>query len=100
MTQEFRTKITAGDHWLAVSIPHLYEGLPASYKGPNPSKLPVPPLPAFKPPPDLTPQEIEERRKELEKRRAEKIPANSARIGSLELGGPYAADSRDLRARV
>jgi hypothetical protein len=90
MTQEFRTKVAAGDHWLAVSIPHLYEGLPPSYKGPNPSKLPAPALPAFKPPPDLTPQQIEARRKELDKRRAEKIPANSARIRSLELGGPYA----------
>ena len=90
MLQEFRTKIAAGDHWLAVSIPHLYEGLPATYKGPNPSKLQVPPLPAFKPPPGLPPQEIESRRKELEKRQAEKIPANSARIRSLELGGPYA----------
>jgi hypothetical protein len=90
MSQEFRTRIAAGDHWLAVSIAHLYEGLPAGYKGPNPSKLPVPPLPAFRPPPDLTPQQIEARRKELEKRRAEKIAANSARIRSLELGGPYA----------
>src|SRR5260370_28994760 len=90
MTQELRTRIAAGNHWLAVSIPHLYEGLPASYKGPNPSKLPVPPLPAFKPPPDLTPQEIEELRKEFEKNRAEKIPGNSARIRSLEMGGPYA----------
>lgn len=91
MRQEFRTKIAAGDHWLAVSIPRLYEGLPASYLGPNPSKLPVPPQPVFRPPPDLTPQQIEERRKELEKRRAERIPANGARISSLELGGPYAA---------
>ncbi|MEP6707894.1 MAG: DUF1592 domain-containing protein [Pyrinomonadaceae bacterium] len=90
MSQEFRTKITAGDHWLAVSIPRLYEGLPASYKGPNPSKLPVPPLPVFKPPPDLKPEQIEAHRKEIEKRRAEQIPANSARIRSLELGGPYA----------
>jgi mono/diheme cytochrome c family protein len=90
MSQEFRTKITAGDHWLAVSIPHLYEGLPVSYGGPNPSKLPMPPPRAFKPPPDLTPEQIEARRKELEKRRAEKLPANSARIRSLELGGPYA----------
>ena len=90
MSQEFRTKIAAGDHWLAVSIPRLYEGLPASYKGPNPSQLPVPPLPVFKPPPDFTPQQIETRRKELEKRRAQQIPANSARIRSLELGGPYA----------
>ncbi len=90
MTQEFRTRVPAGDHWLAVSIPHLYEGLPASYKGPNPSKLPVPPPPPFKPVPDLTPQQIEKARKEYEKRLAEVIPANSARISSLDLGGPYA----------
>ena len=90
MTQEFRTRIAAGDHWLAVSIPHLYEGLPASYKGPNPSKLPVPPLPEFKPPRGLSPSQIEARRKEFEKQRAVPIPANSARIRSLELGGPYA----------
>jgi mono/diheme cytochrome c family protein len=90
MSQEFRTKITAGDHWLAVSISHLYEGLPLSYAGPNPSKLPVPPLPKFRPIPDLTPEQIESRRKEFEKRLAEKVPANNARVRSLDLGGPYA----------
>src|SRR5262249_16554370 len=79
-TQELRKKITAGDHWLAVSIPHIYEGLPANYKGPNPSRLPEPPRPEFKPPPDLLPQQIEARRKEFEKQRAEQIPANSPRI--------------------
>jgi hypothetical protein len=91
MNQEFKVQVSAGDHWLAVAIPHLYEGLPASYNGPNPSKLTVPPYPQFRYPPDLTPKEIEERRKEYEKNRNEKLPANSARIGSLELGGPYAA---------
>lgn len=90
MSQEFRTKIAAGDHWLAVSIPRLYEGLPASYQGPNPSRLAVPPLPPIKTPPDLTPEQIEARRKEVEKQRAEKIPANGARVRSLVLGGPYA----------
>ena len=89
--QEFRAKLTAGDHWLAVSIPHLYEGLPASYNGPNPSTRPVPARRPFKPPPDLTPKEIEDRRKEFEKRQSEKVPANGARVGYLELGGPYAA---------
>src|SRR5207253_3045015 len=44
---EFRTRFTAGDHWLAVSVLHMYEGLPASYGGPNPSKRPVPPPPDF-----------------------------------------------------
>jgi hypothetical protein len=88
---EFKVTLPAGDHWIAVAIPHLYEGLPVSYNGPNPSKRPVPPPHTFRPPRNATPNEIEERRKEFEKKQAEKIPANSARIGSVELGGPYAA---------
>jgi hypothetical protein len=88
---EFRVTLTAGDHWLAVTIPRLYEGLPPSYNGPNPSRRAIPPPPTYKPPRNATPAEIEEHRKEFEKRLAEKIPANSARIGSVELGGPYAA---------
>lgn len=88
---EFRVSLTAGDHWLAITIPRLYEGLPPSFNGPNPSKRVIPPPPKFKPPRNATPAEVEEARKEFEKRRAEKIPANSARIGSVELGGPYAA---------
>lgn len=88
---EFRITIKEGEHWIGVAIPRLYEGLPPSYNGPNPSKQPIPPFPPYKPPPDLTPKEIEEGRKEHEKRRVEKIPANSARVGFLELGGPYAS---------
>jgi hypothetical protein len=86
---EFKIKMTAGDHRIAVSIPRLYEGLPPSYAGPNPSTRPIPPPRQFRPPPDLTPQQIEARRKEFEKKQAEKIPANSARVSFLELGGPY-----------
>ena len=33
----------AGDHWVAASVLKIYEGLPASYGGPNPTKQPVPP---------------------------------------------------------
>jgi hypothetical protein len=89
--QEFKVHLTAGDHWLAVAIPRVYEGLPPSYNGPNPSKRPIPPPPVFKPPRNGTAKEIEERRKEFEKKLAQKVPANGARVGSLELGGPYAA---------
>lgn len=89
--QEFRVKLSAGEHWLAVAITRLYEGLPVSYKGPNPAHRPVPPMREFKPSPDLTPKQIEEIRKKIAERKAEKIPANSARVGSLEIGGPYAA---------
>jgi cytochrome c553 len=89
MAQDFRTRITAGDHWIAVSILRLYEGLPADYKGPNPSKRPVPPPPEFKPPPSLSAERVAELKKEFDARRAEKVPANDARIRSLEIGGPY-----------
>ena len=86
--REFKLRMTSGDHWLAVAIPHLYEGLPLSYKGPNPSQRPVLPRKPFKLAPNLSPKENEERLKEFEKKRAEKIPANGARVSSLELGGP------------
>jgi hypothetical protein len=89
MTQDFRAKVTAGEHWLAVSILRMYEGLPAKFGGPNPSKRPAPPPPEFKPPRNLPPERIEEFRKRFEARRAEKIPVNEARVSSLEVGGPY-----------
>ena len=88
--QEFRTKITAGEHWVAASIPRLYEGLPARYQGPNPSRITSPP-PQFKPPATLPPAQIQERRKRFDERIAaiEKAPVNDARLSSLEIGGPY-----------
>jgi hypothetical protein len=86
---EFKVTLTGGDHWIAVTIPRLYEGLPISYNGPNPSRRTIPPPPVFKPPRNATQKEIDDARKEFEQRQAEKIPANSARVGSVELGGPY-----------
>src|SRR5262249_401805 len=35
---EFRTRVPAGEHWLSVTLLRMYEGLPADYKGPKPSK--------------------------------------------------------------
>jgi hypothetical protein len=34
---ECRLPITAGEHWLAITIERMYEGLPAAYKGPKPA---------------------------------------------------------------
>lgn len=89
--QEFRVRVRAGIHWIAVSIPRLYEGLPARYGGPNPSRRPPPPPPKFKPPPDLPAAKIEQFRKRFEAQvaAAEKAPVNEARITSFEIGGPY-----------
>ena len=41
-TQEFHTRITEGEHWIAVGFPRQFEGLPVAYGGKNPSKRPVP----------------------------------------------------------
>jgi len=88
LTQDFRTRITAGDHWLAISVLRVYEGLPLSYKGPNPSKRPVV-VREFKPPPEASPERIAELRKRFEAQKAEIAPVNKTQIGSLEVRGPY-----------
>jgi mono/diheme cytochrome c family protein len=87
---EFRVKLSAGDRWLAVAIPRIFEGLPARYGGPNPSKRPEPPR-EFKPPPNATPERIALFRKRFEEAQLElqKIPLNGVRVGSVEVGGPY-----------
>jgi mono/diheme cytochrome c family protein len=90
MTMEFRRKIAAGEHSVAVSILRMYEGLPTAYEGPNPSKRPVPPPPVFRAPRTLPPERVEEFRKRFEARLKEKVPVNEARISYLEFLGPHA----------
>jgi mono/diheme cytochrome c family protein len=95
---EFRAPVRAGDRWLAMSVLRLYDGLPADYKGPNPSLRPLPGLPRslrrfLEPPPDATPEQLAEYRRRLEARRARQraaVPVNDVRIGRLEVGGPHA----------
>ena len=88
-TRELRLRITAGEHRLAGTIVRLFEGLPASYGGINPSKRPLPPPPEFRPPKDATPERLAKAREAFEKRLAEIAPANDVRVTRLELLGPY-----------
>jgi len=90
-TREFRARVAAGEHWVAASVLRLYEGLPALYEGPNPSRRPAPAPPPFRPPENATPQKLEEARQRYETRRAQKWPVNEARVRHIELIGPYAA---------
>jgi len=94
--QEFRLRVSAGDHWISASIPKMYEGLPPRYKGPNPTTKPAPPAPEFKPPRFAPPAIVEERRKQFlaHVANAEKAPVNEARISMLEIGGPYSQQKR------
>jgi hypothetical protein len=89
-TLEFRTRVSAGEHWVAVSIPRLYEGLPPSYDGPNPSTLPPFVWPEFRAPRfNPTPERIAEARKRYDENKARIRPTNDARVGHFEIGGPY-----------
>jgi mono/diheme cytochrome c family protein len=85
---ELRARIEAGDHWVAATILRLYEGLPASYGGPNPSKRLLPKR-EFKPRPGATPEQIEAGRKRFEESLKQVAPANEARISNLDVVGPY-----------
>jgi hypothetical protein len=100
---EFKVHLTSGTHWLAVAIPNLYDGLPPSYHGPNPSGRPEPPPPVFKPPPDASPEKIERMRKHFEEEHKDTPPANNARVSYLEVNGPYrqvTAPSREGLRRI
>lgn len=102
LTVEFRQHLTAGEHWLAVAIPNLYEGLPAKYGGPNPSKKPMPKIPDFRVPPGVPPERIPEFKKYYDLKWSRTRPANVARASRMEIGGPYnqvtAASEKSLRA--
>ena len=90
MMRDFKTRIPAGEHWLAATIERLYEGLPPDYNGPNPSTRPAPPPREFKPPKDVSPEKLEEIRKAFEARQKERLPANGTRVGLVEISGPFA----------
>jgi hypothetical protein len=87
---QFRVRLAAGDRWLSVAIPRIYEGLPARYGGANPSARVVPPR-EFKPPAGAPPERIELLRKRFDEAQAEldKITLNGVRINTVDIGGPY-----------
>ena len=100
---EFTARLTAGQHWFAVTVPRLYEGLPARYSGPNPAKRPLPPPEEFKPPANATPERLERMRKIFEARQKEIVPVGEARVSFVEIAGPYdqvKGPSAESRARV
>jgi mono/diheme cytochrome c family protein len=101
---QFRVRLTAGDRWIAVAIPRIFEGLPPRFGGPNPSTRPEVPR-EFKPPPDVSPDRLAMLKKRFEESGAElaKIPLNGVRVSAVEVGGPYSYDkgpSRENKAKI
>ncbi len=99
---EIRLKLVAGDHRVAVAIPHIYEGLPQRYNGPNPSTRPEPPRAEFRPPPEAPPERVEVLRKRFEETQAviDAIPLNGVRVNTVEVGGPYSHVTGPSRASL
>jgi mono/diheme cytochrome c family protein len=91
-TTQFRVKLTAGDHEVAVAIPRIYEGLPPHFGGPRPAQRPEPAPKVFTPPAGASPERLAQARKRFDETEAElrKIPLNGVRVSSVEVGGPYA----------
>ena len=97
---EFTLPVPAGEHWLAGTLERLYEGLPPSYNGLNPSTRPMPPKPQFKPRPNLPPERLEEIRKRFEEMVNEVVPVNDVRVSHMEIAGPYKQQSGPSRASL
>jgi hypothetical protein len=84
-------------------VPRMYEGLPAKYNGPNPTKRPPPPPEVFKPRANATPEQIARQRKFFEERQKEIVPVGEPRVSFIEIAGPYdqkSGASAESRARV
>ena len=102
-TLDFKVHVTAGSHWIAGTVPRMYEGLPTKYNGPNPSKRPPPPPREFKPRANATPEQIARQRKFFEERLKEIVPVGEPRVSFIEIAGPYdqkTGASAESRARV
>jgi len=98
---QMKIRLTAGDHWISVAIPRIYEGLPARFDGPNPSTRPDPPR-EFKPPANAPPERLEQLRKRFDDATVElaKIPLNGVRVNVVEIGGPYSYSKGPSRASL
>ena len=87
---EWKTKMTAGEHLLSMSYLNNYHGLPPSYKGPEPSKLPPDPLLSNNARGKLTEQDIEILRKFGTKLKTDRIEVRvDNRTESIDVGGPF-----------
>ncbi len=93
-TLEFKVTLPAGERWLAATVLDLYDGLPARYGGPRASDRPEQHIvPTFREPRDATPERIAQARTAFEQRVRERAeaPINNARVGRMELAGPFNA---------
>jgi mono/diheme cytochrome c family protein len=88
-----RARVSPGEHWVALALPHYYEGLPASFHGPRPSTLPPPPDPDFavfiKPPKSESAERLAQYKVRLANGIRDSRRINSVKVSNVELQGPY-----------
>ena len=99
-TLEFKVPLATGERWIAATLLNLFDGLPARFDGPNPSARPEQhQVPQFTPPRNATPERLAQARKNFDQRQAalKKAPINTARVGRLELAGPFDPDTKPSR---
>ena len=95
-TLEFKVPLAAGERWIAATVLNLFDGLPARFSGPNPSTHPEQHrVSEFTPPPrTVSAERLAQLRKDFEARQEalSKAPINTARVGRLEMAGPFEPD--------
>ncbi len=95
-TLEFKVPLAAGERWIAATVLHLFDGLPARFSGPNPSTHPAQHrVSEFTPPPRaVSAERLAQLRKDFEARQEalRKAPINTARVGRMEMAGPFDPD--------
>ena len=103
-TLEFTVPLAPGERWLAVAMLDIYDGLPRRFNGPKPSdRVEQDRVPVFTPPRNNpTPERIEAARKNFDERIAalKTAPINLARVGRIELAGPFDAQVAPSRASL
>ena len=96
---DVRLRITAGPHEIVAAFPKQFEGLPANYGGPNPSRKPVPPrkdpllsIPPLLPEEENIPERVERRRQTIERAKlaASRPPVFEGMcVHEVDIVGPY-----------
>ena len=85
---DFRAHITAGDHLLSASYIHQFDGLPPSYKGPNPSTRPPAPLISTRG--ALSEKDLETLRKLGTTIKLDRVETRvDNRFEAIDIGGPF-----------
>ena len=99
---QMKVRLTAGDHWISVAIPLIYEGLPARFGGPKPSTRPEHTCRSSRRRPTRRRSGWNSCASGSTTRRpsSRRFRCNGVRVSAVEIGGPYSYAKGPSRASL